>query len=486
MSFKNLFKFLFVDELNELESCKDELEEARLNYNKLLKDYNSLAESYTENINKETIVEVPVIPRDFESKGEMQAWFNKNKIDQLKYIKQTHDCFACGTPIICKINDIIDIKTIDDIAIENSFDDVYVLNHEKEWVKVNWVKCKETDKALYQYTQNSSVTLTSDHKVKQNGKYIEVSECDEIDNIDIFDVLDSKNEIPEELAWLYGFFFSDGHCKPSSTGSSYNWKISNYNTDYLNKALDIANKYLYGNFEIVSYDSEKKGVPRGGVIPKETMYHLIVKFDSWGGGRFTFGQKFRQMFYSGKGDKKVPFEILHASNTVKEAFLDGVIAGDGDKNTYKPKEYMRITCGGEIGQFGLITLAKSIGYNIHIDRETRNANVLYLNFYKDVRNLNKKEIKRRYPTKQKWVWDINVDGGELIVSDYLVHNCDDFAIETQQAALADGYIVNLELDHTGSYYNNGEAHMLCGCRIGNMYYIIEPQNDRIVFETRLD
>lgn len=84
---------------------------------------------------------------------------------------------------------------------------------------------------------------------------------------------------------------------------------------------------------------------------------------------------------------------------------------------------------------------------------------------------------------QAWFHKNKIDELEYDLENF---DCDDFAIETQKAALNDGYIVNLELDMTGSYYNNGEAYMLCGCRIGNMYYIIEPQNDRIVYETRLD
>lgn len=67
-------------------------------------------------------------------------------------------------------------------------------------------------------------------------------------------------------------------------------------------------------------------------------------------------------------------------------------------------------------------------------------------------------------------------------------DCDDFSILTQQDALKDGFIVNLELDMTGSYYGNGAAHMLCGCRIDNHYYIIEPQHPgcSVIYDTRLD
>lgn len=67
------------------------------------------------------------------------------------------------------------------------------------------------------------------------------------------------------------------------------------------------------------------------------------------------------------------------------------------------------------------------------------------------------------------------------------HDCDDFAVELQQAALSDGYLMNIVYDPDGYYRNkNGEAHMLNSTIIGNYMYIIEPQNDKIVAYVGLD
>lgn len=423
---------------------------------------------------------------DFKSVNEFREFSRANKIDEKDYTSVTFDCFAIGTPILCKIQDVIDIKTIDDLSVDIFFNDVYVLNHEKTWVKVNWITSKKTDKISYQFAQTSSITLTSDHKVKQNGKYIAAIDCDKIDSIEMCENLNNNNnDIPKGLAWLFGLFFSDGHCRMNSSGSTYVWKISNCNKEYLERAKKIANVHLPGKYDIVLYNSEKKGVPRGGIIPKENMYQLIVTFNNWGGGRFTFGQTFRKMFYAGNGNKKVPFEILHSAQEIKESFLDGVVAGDGDKSAYKEKEFMRITSGGEIGSFGLILLAKSINYNVDINREKRNANVLYLTFYKGNRKFKEKDIKRKYPTKQKQVWDINVDGGELIVANYLVHNCDDFARATQKAAeqWRGGRRMNCQYKLTDG---GKSAHMLNTIFIGNKMYEFEPQTDRLTFFVNLD
>ena len=40
-----------------------------------------------------------------------------------------------------------------------------------------------------------------------------------------------------------------------------------------------------------------------------------------------------------------------------------------------------------------------------------------------------------------------------------IRDCEDVAYAAQQAALADGFIVNMELDMTGSYYGNGKARL---------------------------
>ena len=81
MSLKSLFSFLFSKELNELESCKEEIEELK-------------------ELNNKTTFETKYIPiKQFKTKHEFRDWLIKNNISSKEYIKTTYDCenFAIDT-----------------------------------------------------------------------------------------------------------------------------------------------------------------------------------------------------------------------------------------------------------------------------------------------------------------------------------------------------------------------------------------------------
>lgn len=65
-------------------------------------------------------------------------------------------------------------------------------------------------------------------------------------------------------------------------------------------------------------------------------------------------------------------------------------------------------------------------------------------------------------------------------------DCDDFARQTQQAALADGYIINVEYDPSGYYHKDGQSHMVCTAVINDHLYIFDPQTDTMLMDGPLD
>ncbi len=73
-------------------------------------------------------------------------------------------------------------------------------------------------------------------------------------------------------------------------------------------------------------------------------------------------------------------------------------------------------------------------------------------------------------------------------------DCDDYAIALQQKALADGYLISLEIIETNEYnryFKNNELppnslHAINLAIIGNDAYYIEPQTGEVVFVARLD
>ncbi len=73
-------------------------------------------------------------------------------------------------------------------------------------------------------------------------------------------------------------------------------------------------------------------------------------------------------------------------------------------------------------------------------------------------------------------------------------DCDDYAIALQQKALADGYLIPLEITETSEYnglFKNSELpphslHAINLVIIGNDAYYIEPQTGEVVFAAHLD
>ena len=73
-------------------------------------------------------------------------------------------------------------------------------------------------------------------------------------------------------------------------------------------------------------------------------------------------------------------------------------------------------------------------------------------------------------------------------------DCDDYALEMQHKALADGYLISLEIIDTSEYnglFKNSELplnslHAINLVIIGNNAYYIEPQTDEVVFAAYLD
>jgi len=79
-----------------------------------------------------------------------------------------------------------------------------------------------------------------------------------------------------------------------------------------------------------------------------------------------------------------------------------------------------------------------------------------------------------FPSKAallKWLEENNIDAHEYIPTTY---DCDDFAYDLMQAAIADGYLMS-----TQTVLINGNHHMMNATIIGNEVYLIEPQTDTV-------
>ncbi len=95
---------------------------------------------------------------------------------------------------------------------------------------------------------------------------------------------------------------------------------------------------------------------------------------------------------------------------------------------------------------------------------------------------------------KQWLEDTrNVTTVRFQSTDTLV-DCDDYALELQQKALADGYVMSFQIiepDRYNSLFEGGKLppdtlHAINLVLIGNTAYYIEPQTGEVVFAAQLD
>ena len=106
----------------------------------------------------------------------------------------------------------------------------------------------------------------------------------------------------------------------------------------------------------------------------------------------------------------------------------------------------------------------------------------------ELRNFSDLEELKQWLEDRKNVTTVRFQSPDTIV------DCDDYALELQYKALADGYLISLEIIGPSEYneiFKNSELppntlHAINLVIIGNDAYYIEPQTDEVVFVAQLD
>ena len=106
----------------------------------------------------------------------------------------------------------------------------------------------------------------------------------------------------------------------------------------------------------------------------------------------------------------------------------------------------------------------------------------------ELRNFSNLEELKQWLKDRKNVTTVRFQSTDTIV------DCDDYALELQHKALADGYLISLEIIGPSEYngiFKNSELppntlHAINLAIIGNSAYYIEPQTDEVVFAAYLD
>lgn len=359
-----------------------------------------------------------------------------NPINQsFAWTKEWYDCLMPDTPLICKINDEICIKEVQELS-ENP-ENTFVLDENNQWTKINIVKSRISKKDIItiKYPEGFLET-TEDHRfmISRNGKGEWVKDWTEIGKIEKdkekfkkthfinqdFSIFKNK-EYNSELAYAYGIFLAEGHASSPSQ-----WHIDMGEKEYLSRAKDALEKKYGIRLKIILYPSQTKGTIRGGIKSTKNLYRL--KTDDIKGSGKKLSEIFRKLFYTDTGNKKIPLEIFDADNISKNSFLTGYIHGDG----CKVKNHYVACCKSNVALLGLQILSKKVGIETSIYYDQRNYGnrkgcpvIAFFTERKIKRKINKPLLRRK---NEGLVYDISTDSGHFFAGNYLVHNCDNRAM----------------------------------------------------------
>ncbi len=274
--------------------------------------------------------------------------------------------------------------------------------------------------------------------------------------------------LDDDLAWVLGFYCAEGSASDMKTKSGRKSLISfgGQDIDLINKVKRILDTKLHADLKIIkSYDAR---------IHKYMYYYRVQ--------RVPLVALFKEGFGAGSSSefKKVPFFIFSSEESIRKAFIQGYLDGDGNK--YHDKRYKThfssfSTKSIELA-IGLQFLLKSLHhgknaqgndiqhvYWLHRKDKPKIVSLRLQSAPQSKQNFCLAEIKsiERMPSEQ-YVYDLEVAGSHNFVDAegmLLVHNTDSVFLlagsKTKQDLLSFGEHVNrslpglMELEFEGLY-----------------------------------
>ena len=224
--------------------------------------------------------------------------------------------------------------------------------NESKWTKIKQISCHPLNnhKLLEIASRGGVVDVTDNHSIiNTNGDEVEAGKLKIGDKVKLTSLPNiCLTSIPEELAWLYGFFVAEG----CVTGGRM--RLDNTDVDKIIKAQGILLKYLATDSYICENDVEG-------------IYRLSIRKP------FNLSKRFYEDCYASDKNKKVPKIILNSDFQTKLSFLDGYNAGDGEESNAVKSKFYRFKTKSPILAMGLCYLVEStLGVKYKITVEHRN------------------------------------------------------------------------------------------------------------------
>ena len=348
------------------------------------------------------------------------------------------DSVANYTPVYVKVNNQIDILTIEDLAEKYGKNnwitcleegkqekEVCELENVETWTENGWTKLHRVirhelashKKMIRILTHTGLADVTDDHSlILKSGEEISPKDC--IMGTELLHNKLPMNEIENEFisedeAKIMGFFFGDGSCGnyDCPSGKKSSWALNNASMEIINKYLDLCKQvYVEYDWRVIPC-LESSGVYK--ISPKGNKYGSISEFV----------KMYRQKMYSGKS-KIIPPEVMNANINVRKAFFQGLYDADGDKDI---NGYTRIDQKNQISASHICWLGASIGYATSLNTRKDKPNVYRVTMTKSTQRKNPNAIKKIHEIEYKgYVYDLTTQNHHFAagIGNMIVHNTD--------------------------------------------------------------
>lgn len=284
----------------------------------------------------------------------------------------------------------------------------YHIWSDKGWVNIKKVIRHKTDKKIYKMlTQSGCVHVTEDHSlIREDGNIIKPSQCTKETKLLTcypfeFDFISEVNNLSNDKAFIYGFFYRNGECHDSQ------WVIEHKDLNALYKFKTLIQKEYPDNTLLINHNKL--------TINNDTSQSPDDFLQEYKNNFYDFDSNLKQ-----NPNKKVPIEILNSNIDKIHSFLQGYMYMNNTEN----ESYFDIK--GQIGACGLFFLLKRIGYHVIIDENIKDIYRLTFtyskSFYHKINTIKKIQID----SHNDYVYDIETSCGtfQAGIGDIIVSNTD--------------------------------------------------------------
>ena len=363
---------------------------------------------------------------------------------QGKLIYTDTDSIRSHTPVLIryatKAIDFVQIKDLVNLPKSTGQQEYYDLQQlglevwtEKGWSKIKYLMRHRTTKNLYRVvTHTGIVDVTEDHSLLDKDARAITPNESSVGTALLHHNLPNEEysdpDMDEEKAWAWGFFMAEGTCGSyyyKDRGWAHSWSVSNQDHTFLKKAQRIFNRCEPGFDFIIDPCMESSNVDKLNARGNGYSVRPLV-------------EKYNDLFYTARSEymkqnsatdlgirfKKVPYQILMATNNIKSAFLQGWYDGDGDGR--KNSATTTFDIKGQLGAAGLFYIASAIGYNVSLNERRDKEETYSFNLTKKKQRKPADVIKKIIPlgTMEEDVFDIETENHHFGagIGRMIVHN----------------------------------------------------------------